>query len=111
MESVGSSAGASPAGPRPSATRLQLEQAKRKDNFLKSVGENAVWAMGATALDTYLQNSELMTRKPYCEALLEKMRGATGLDLVSTDACLEEHAQPPWAVSYTHLTLPTTPYV
>ena len=84
------------AAPAAAATRRKLEHTKRTDNFLKSVGEKAVWAMGATALATYLQNSELMTRKPYCEALLEKMRGATGLDLVSTDACLEEHAQPPW---------------
>ena len=84
------------AAPAAAATRRKLEHTKRTDNFLKSVGEHAVWAMGATALATYLQNSELMTRKPYCEALLEKMRGATGLDLVSTDACLEEHAQPPW---------------
>ena len=84
------------AAPAAAATRRKLEHTKRTDNFLKSVGENAVWAMGATALATYLQNSELMTRKPYCEALLEKMLGATGLDLVSTDACLEEHVQPPW---------------
>jgi hypothetical protein len=84
------------AAPAAAATRRKLEHTKRTDNFLKSVGEKAVWAMGATALATYLQNSELMTRKPYCEALLEKMRGATGLDLVSTDACLEEHVQPPW---------------
>ena len=78
-------------------TRRKLEHTRRTDNFLKSVGENAIWAMDEAALAACLQNSELMEKKPKdCAPLLEKMRGATGLDLVSTDACLEEQEKPPW---------------
>ena len=78
-------------------TRRKLEHTRRTDNFLKSVGEGAIWAMDETALAACLQNSELMEKKPKdCAPLLEKMRGATGLDLVSTDACLEEQEKPPW---------------
>ena len=84
----------SPSNRSPRAT---LTRTKRTDNFLKSVGEGAIWAMDETALAACLQNSELMEMKPKdCAPLLEKMRCATGLDLVSTDACLEEQEKPPW---------------
>ena len=53
--------------------------------------------MDATALADCFQASELMEKKPKdCAPLLERMRGATGLDLVSTDVCLEEQEQAPW---------------
>ena len=95
MQSVGSGAPASPAVDAPK-TRRQLEYARRHDNFLNAVGKDSIWAMDATALAAHLEGSELMTKKPYCTALLEKMRGASGLDLASTDACLDDHPQPPF---------------
>ena len=96
MQSVGSG-GAPAAVDATKRPRQQLEYAKRTDNFLSAVGPGAIWAMDAPALAACFQASELMEKKPKdCAPLLEKMRGATGLDLVSTDACLEEHAQPPW---------------
>ena len=48
------------AAPAAAATRRKLEHTKRTDNFLKSVGENAVWAMGATALKVALRDTTLV---------------------------------------------------
>ena len=96
MHSVGSG-GAPPAVDATKRPRQQLEYAKRTDNFLSAVGPGAIWAMDAPALADCFQASELMEKKPKdCAPLLERMRGATGLDLVSTDACLEEQDQAPW---------------
>ena len=96
MQSVGSG-GAPAAVDATKRPRQQLEYAKRTDNFLSAVGPGAIWAMDAPALAACFQASELMEKKPKdCAPLLEKMRGATGLDLVSTDACLEEQEKPPW---------------
>ena len=72
-------------------TRRKLEHTRRTDNFLKSVGEGAIWAMDETALAACLQNSELMEKKPKdCAPLLEKMHGVDAHGRINASSVVDE---------------------
>ena len=75
--------------------QLKREEEWRDTIFKRAVaGANVPWGMDAAELAAFFGASELMEKNPHCTALLEKMRGATGLDLVNI--CLDFQEKPPW---------------